>query len=314
MRVLSAGLVFCDVPLCPSPRNIMELDNYPINKVECHTGGDALTVGVVLSKMGVPVSLIGYIGEDGNGQFILRELEKQGIDVSMMKKTTEYSTATSYQLIEENGERHFLVDAKICDLIRDRDIPDEAIENCDLVFLGSALALAGMNDTEIEKLFTRAHKAGKLTAMDASVALKFEEKCKMDILRKALQHTDIFIPSYEEASYLAQKTDIDEILEAFRGFPFKVFGIKLGAEGCILTEDFQTFVRRKPFSDFKAIDTTGAGDCFMGGFISSYLKGWSLEACAEFATAVAGFGISAVGATTAVPDYSTVCRFIETHK
>ena len=43
-KFLSVGMAFCDIPLRPCPKNIMELDNFIINPVEFHTGGDALTV------------------------------------------------------------------------------------------------------------------------------------------------------------------------------------------------------------------------------------------------------------------------------
>lgn len=313
MSILSVGMAFCDIPLRPCPPDIMELDNCMIDTVELHTGGDALTVAVVLAKMGEDVSLLARVGDDGNGRFVLGELAKNGVGCSRMIVEPHYSTATSYQLIEADGQRHFLVDSKINALLKNSDVPDEAIDGADLVFFGSALALAGMHDEELAALFERAHARGKLTAMDAAVAVKDSAVCKMDLVRRTLQHTDIFIPSYEEASYLAQKTDVMEIMDAFRGFPLKVFGIKLGGDGCILTEDFEHHVRLRPYEGVKVVDTTGAGDCFMGGFLCAYRKGWTLEACGRFASAVSSFGISAVGPSTAVPDFETVLRFVREH-
>ncbi|MDO4322351.1 MAG: carbohydrate kinase family protein [Lachnospiraceae bacterium] len=313
MSILSVGMAFCDIPLRPCPANIMELDNYMIDTVEAHTGGDALTVAVVLAKMGENVSLLVKVGDDGNGRFVLNELVKNRVNCDRMMVEKDYSTATSYQLIEEDGQRHFLVDCRINSLLKNADVPEDAIAGADLVFFGSALALAGMDDAEIAALFRRTHEHGRLTAMDASVAVKDNAECKMDLLRETLQYTDIFIPSYEEASYLAQKTDIQDIMEAFSSFPLKVFGIKLGGDGCILTEDFKNYVRLKPYPGVQVVDTTGAGDCFMGGFLCAYLKGWTLEECGKFATAVAAFGISAVGPSTAVPDFDTVVQFMKEH-
>ncbi len=314
MKVLSVGMAFCDIPLRPCPANIMELDNSMIDTVELHTGGDALTVAVVLAKMGESVSLVSKVGNDGNGAFILSELSNNKVNSDMVAIEEHNSTATSYQLIETNGQRHFLVDCKINSLLKSADVPEDAIAENDLVFFGSALALAGMDDGQISDLFRRAHKYRKITAMDASVAVKDTAKCKMDLLRETLQHTDIFIPSYEEASYLAQKTDVQEIMESFSEFPLKVFGIKLGGDGCILTNDFKNYTRLKPYQDVKVVDTTGAGDCFMGGFLCAYMKGWSLEECGRFASAVASFGISAIGPSTAVPDFDTVVQFVKEHQ
>lgn len=308
---LSVGMSFCDIPLRPSPADIMKLDSAIIDPVEYHTGGDALTVAVVLSKMGQNVTLVSNLGDDANGRFVRKELEKNGVRTEYVRTVEGYTTATSYQLIEENGQRHFLVDNRINTLQKSRDVSDEAIAEAELVFFGSALAVEGMDDGETADLFRRAHALGKLTAMDASVCNPGEVSRKIDLLRQTLPLTDIFIPSYEEASFLAEKTDVMEIMEVFREFPFKVFGIKLGEKGCILTEDFREYVRVEPYHVMKVVDTTGAGDCFMGGFLTAYLKGWSLEKCARFGSAVSAFGISAIGPSTAVPDFERVYQFMQ---
>ena len=304
-------MAFCDIPLRPCPPNIMSIDAWNVEPVVYHTGGDALTVAVVLSRMGENVSLSANIGNDAAGEFIRNELLRNGVRTDLVRTTTEYSTATAYQLIEADGQRHFLVDKKIHRLKKSKDVSDEEIRKYELLFFGSALAIDGMDDGEISDLFRRAHATGVITAMDASIAVVDTAECKMDLLRKTLQETDIFIPSYEEASYLAQKTDVAEIMEAFREFPLRVFGVKLGAEGSILTEDFETYIKVPAFNVENVVDTTGAGDCFMGGFLCAYMKGWSIRDCAKFGSAVSSFGISAVGAATAVPDFDTVYRFMK---
>ena len=312
MKLLSAGMAFCDIPLRPCPHNILELDNCHIDPVKNQIGGDALNVAVVCAKMGEEVRIAAHVGEDSNGAFVRQSSEAFGVE-HVLAPVKNMPTATSYQLIETNGERHFLVDCEILKLLKNKDIPDEEIEQADVVFFGSALTLPGMDDQELTGLFQRAHARGKVTAMDASVALTEYPPCHMDLLRSTLSNLDIFIPSYEEASWLAQKTEIMDIMEVFSQFPFKVFGIKLGADGCILTENFREYIRRKPFSALPVVDTTGAGDCFIGGFLCAWMKGWPLEKCTEFSSAVAAFGISAVGSSTAVPDYETVLAFLKQH-
>ncbi len=309
-RFLSVGMSFCDMPLRPVPHDIMQRDASLIGSVESRAGGDALNVAMVLSRLGQEVSFVSNIGEDANGRFIRRELEKTTIHTEYVRTIPGYTTATCYQLIEENGQRHFLVDNLINTLQKSADVPDEEIGKADLVFFGSALAVAGMDDKETADLFTRAHRLGRLTAMDAAVSNPGKTLPRIDLLKETLPLTDIFFPSYEEASFLAEKTDVMEIMEVFRRFPFKVFGIKLGAEGCIATENFREYIRLKPCRGMEVVDTTGAGDCFMGGFLCAYLHGWSLRDCARFGSAAAAFCISAIGATTAVPDYDTVLQFM----
>lgn len=310
MKVLSAGLAFCDIPLSPVPGNILKIDNSIIEPVTMHTGGDALTVSVVLSKLGIKTALAGRIGKDVNGQFIRRELEENGVDTAWLKEDEAYNTAVSYILIEESGERHFLVNRGANDGLTGKDVPDEAIKEADLVFLGSALAMQRMTDEEIAGVFKRAHKYGKITAMDASIATETLAERNLDLIEKSLWETDIFIPSYEEAAFFTGNTDVEEMLDIFSRYSLKLLGIKLGHKGCVLT-DFKERIWLSAYPDVKVVDTTGAGDCFMAGFLCGYLHGWDLRKIGEFASAVSAHGIAASGASTGIPDFETVLKYAQ---
>ncbi len=309
--VLSVGMAFCDIPLSPVPENILKLDSSRITPSVPSSGGDALTVANVLGKLGVRTSLVGRVGDDGNGKFLLDDLSANGVDVSRMIVDGNHHTAVSYILIEDSGERHFLIDCSINEVLKSKDVPDEAIKEADLVFFGSALAMPGMPDEEVADLFERAHRYGKTTALDVSVIVEgnIPEK-RIDLLRKTLQYTDIFIPSYEEAVFLAQTEDIQEMIRVFSGFPIRILGIKLGGDGCVLT-DFKEQVRLSAYPDVKVVDTTGAGDCFMGGFLCAYLHGWDLKKAGCFASAVSAHGISSKGASTGVKDYAAIRDYAE---
>lgn len=310
MKVLSAGLAFCDIPLSPVPENILEIDNSSIEPPVFHTGGDGLTVAVVLSKLGIQASFAGRVGKDVNGQFIRKELVKNGVSTDMLIEDASYGTAVSYILIEQSGERHFLVNRGANDGLMSKDIPDEAVKEADLVFFGSALAMQRMTDDEIADLFKRAHSYGKITAMDASIATEVKAERNLELIEKSLHETDIFIPSYEEAVFFTGKTDVEEMLETFSRYSLKILGIKLGRKGCVLT-DFKETVWLSAYPDVKVVDTTGAGDCFMAGFLCGYLHGWDLRKIGEFASAVSAYGIAASGASTGIPDFETVLKYAE---
>ena len=124
--------------------------------------------------------------------------------------------------------------------------------------------------------------------MDASITLTGGPRCKMDLLKKTLKETDIFIPSYEEAAYLAQRSDIYGSIEEFRKFPLRIL-----------------------YPGIRGTDTTGAGDCFMGGFLCFYLQGWNLEKAGCFASAVSAYRIAKKGASTGMPDFQMVLDYVE---
>lgn len=75
--------------------------------------------------------------------------------------------------------------------------------------------------------------------------------------------------------------------------------------------DFREEVRLSVYPNLNVVDTTGAGDCFMGGFLCGYLNGWDLRKAGSFAEAVSAFGIQKQGASSGVPDFETVLKYAE---
>ena len=312
MKVLCVGQAYCDIALAPVPNRILGINHAVIDPPRATAGGDALNVATVLAKLGEASYIVGYTGTDVNGKIIRQQAEQAGVQLDYLKYSDQYTTAVSYILIMEDGERHFLVDPSIEQILGPEDVTDEMIREADVVYLGSALIIPNLGDEGICNIFKRAHRYGKLTAMDASASRPDEMKNRMYLLEKTLEETDIFIPSMEEVQLLTGETDIMKMMECFSKYPLKVFGIKMGEEGCILT-DFRKIWKSGCFHVFPVADTTGAGDSFMGGFLCEYLKTYNIPQAALFASGVSAHTISARGATAAVPDYDTVKAFVETY-
>ena len=117
----------------------------------------------------------------------------------------------------------------------------------------------------------------------------------MKKIEGALQNTDLFIPSYQEAVHYAGSGDLPAIRDHFARFPLKVFGVKLGASGVYLT-DFSREIRLPSLYEGRPVDTTGAGDAFFAGFLAAYLKGCSLRECGLIGSAQAASVMRSIGA------------------
>ena len=124
MKALCIGMMVCDTLISPVPENILELDSVRIDKPRICCGGDALNVAMGLAKLGCPVSIIGRIGRDSNGSFILKECQQNHIDSSRVIFDQECGTAASYALIDTNGERHFLTEKSVFYRISGTDVSD----------------------------------------------------------------------------------------------------------------------------------------------------------------------------------------------
>ncbi len=309
MKILSAGMMVCDVLLSPIPDDILQRDSVRIRKPVISCGGDALNAAVSLSKLGQQVTIAGRIADDANGSFIRGICAEHHISMDGVTIDTECPTAVSFALIDKAGERHFLSNTDIFGKLCPDDVSDELIRANDIVYLGSAMSFPKMNGKGIRDLFSRAHKYGKLTAMDAAVNEEIKSDDWFEELRPALSETDIFFPSYAEATVITGLDKPEEIAGRFRDTGVKILGIKLGAEGCYVT-DFKTEKRIPGIPDVKVVDTTGAGDSFIAGFLCGIAHQMDPFESAAFAGVVAAKNIEKIGGTAGVPNFEeAMCAY-----
>lgn len=308
-RVLSIGMINCDISMFPIPESMDRVDLLRIQPPTFDIGGDATNVAMTLAKLGKRVALVGRVGADANAPLVLDKLKDAGIDVSGVVAEPDGVTTTSYHLLQLNGKHKYIFYSTTLETLCADDVRDEQLASADIVYFGSALTFPKMDFGGIEDVFRRARQAGKLTIMDASLAEHdLSGAAAFSALKGALAETDIFFPSIEEASYLTGENDPHAIAKCFENTGVRLLGIKLGKRGCYVT-DFKTEHYFSSFT-FDTVDTVGAGDSFVGGLIASILDGGDLIRNINFASAVAGFNVGKVGASAGVPGYDVVETYI----
>jgi sugar/nucleoside kinase (ribokinase family) len=311
-KVLCVGLVVLDVPLRPVSGAVFSRDSVRIEPPVWTTGGDATNVAVTLKKLGVEAALCALVGNDGYGDFVVERLSALGIDLRSFCRHPTLPTSVSHILIEPEGERHFLLSGVINSELSYGYVKEELIDEADIVYLGSAMYMRGMDEGGSAALFKRAHRAGKLTAADFGGGEAHDSVYWLHQLEPMLCETDILLPSYHEAKLLTGKTELSGIRSVLSGFGAKLLIVKLGGDGCYLT-DFTDEWRIPTFSEFEPLDTTGAGDSFAGGFLRGLLEGWSPESAAVFANAVASHNVTRIGATGGVPAFEAAYAYVLEH-
>ena len=308
IEVLSAGLIVSDIIVHPVDSGIFNIDSQTIENLNYTLGGDALNVAVNLAKLGINTGLSGVIGNDASGGHILNILESLGINHDCVVKSEKYQTSTSVVLCEKSGERHFLYYGKSNDEFDGLIIPDEILSMIKILNIGSAMALNGFGEDGegLADLFKRAKKHGVITTLDATHDSHDKWLKKIE---KALNYTDVFIPSYIEAKKITGCETPEKMAEFMKKYNLKIFGVKLGAQGCFIT-DFKTVSEIIPaFECDEVVDTTGAGDAFMAGFICGLIKGFGYIDCAKLGSAVSNFCIRHFGATGYLPDFNELKDF-----
>jgi len=307
--VLCVGLLVGDIIVSPVHKNVMEVDTCPVERIGYFTGGDALNTAVALSRLSKKVKAAGVVGSDIMGDLILENARGEGVDMRGVK-TGSLPTSTSIVLTEQTGERHFAFLTGANDLLTEDMVSDADTQDTNIVYVGSAMALKSLDGDGLATLFERAKGMGKITAFDCTFD---KDGLWLKKIEKALRFTDIFIPSYEEAAAITGKPEPSEMARFMRGYGLRVFGVKLGAAGSYLT-DYANEYRIGAFPAEQVVDTTGAGDCYMAGFLAAYLENPDVGKAGIFASATAKFCVEAMGAASNIPSFETVGNYIAEHR
>jgi Sugar kinases, ribokinase family len=319
MKIACCGMIVCDLPMYPVPEYVMSMDLAIINPVKMTTGGDAVNVAKTLNILGAEASLVGRIGADHNGDFVIRDIQSYGLSIDRIIRDADFPTSTSYHLIDPKGKAHTVTYMPINEVLCGDDFHEETLSDAGIVYFGSALTFPKMDRGGIAALFQKAHTAGAKTALDTALAVPATEvdmACGANHLRDlepALRQTDIFIPSIVEAAYLSGTDIPKENAEIMRKFGIGIFGVKLGSKGCYITDYINEYYIGA-FEEFKAVDTVGAGDSFMGAFLFGISKGWDIETSGTFASLVSSFNVASVGSTAGVPDLEKAKAYLADHR
>ena len=274
-------------------------------------GGAPANVCGAFTKLGGKSAMITQLGVDGFGDKIVNEFKQHGIGCEYVKRTDKANTSLAFVALKEDGNREFSFYRNPgADMLYDpEDIKEEWFEDVyALHFCSVSLGDFPMKEAH-RKAIEYASKHGTIISFDPNLrpALWKDTQSMVDAIKEFLPYADIIKVSDEELEVLTGKTDIYEALgELFYGNT----KILIYTEGAAGARAFSRFAASKPV---KAIDTTGAGDGFIGSFLYSlYANGMKKEElgqvpgdklvdCLAFSNAFCGISVQKKGAIVSYP-------------
>ncbi|MCL4401627.1 MAG: carbohydrate kinase family protein [Acidobacteria bacterium] len=295
--VLCAGNVVFDILV--RPVDCLEWNTTVwVDSLQQTMGGNGANTSYALGKLGTPVRLLSLTGCDEFGGQLLARLRGAGVDISRVSRA-QGPTATTIAVVNSKGDRIFLhrVGAGRQAFMEPVDFTPEMIAGFSHFHLANPFALPGLRQHSRDVL-ERARAAGLTTSLDTGW-----DSCGrwIEDIGPCLPYTDLLFANEDEALMLAGAGDASEAARKLRGFGAGVVIMKLGSRGCgIYTDGAET---RVPAFDVLAVDTTGAGDCFAGGFLAALHRSRSLVEAGRFANAVGALSIQELGATLGVRTY-----------
>jgi ribokinase len=261
-------------------------------------GGKGANQAVSAAKLGAQVALIGRLGRDAFGDELKAFLTAQGIDLSFLRQTAETHSGTALVTVA-NADNTIVVVPGANALVGGADVEAPSLAKGDIAVSQFEIPLPA-----IGAFFTGARAAGATTILNPAPARKFG--------RELFDLVDILILNETELGLLAEVelSDTDDearFIEAARSLPAgkdKIVCVTLGRRGvlALIHGESLSIAGRA----VKAVDTTGAGDCFVGAVAAQLAAGKPIDAALAYANAAASICVQRMGAAPSMPTAAEV--------
>jgi sugar/nucleoside kinase (ribokinase family) len=271
------------------------------------TGGDAANQCMTLIKLGNRVGLMSAIGDDPQGRFIVEQCKSSSVNTDGISIDKSIATTTSIVLIDQTGEHLF-----VC--ARGGSAVAMGPEHFNLglikpglkAFTIGSLFWAPRFDRDVATpLLRKAKSVGAITIVD--MVMDYIET-GFDGLGDAWSYVDYAAPSMLEAELLTGSKDPTTIAAEFRKRGVKNVILKRGLDGVMAFIGDQ--VHHCPAFKVRAVDTTGAGDNFIAGFIHALIHEMPVELALRFGSATAALSVQEVGAGAGLKSLRQVEDFL----
>ncbi|MBN2929100.1 MAG: carbohydrate kinase [Eubacterium sp.] len=288
---------------------------------EQNPGGAPANLLTVAAHMGYQTEFIGKVGADMHGDFLKKTLEEEGIGTRYLIQDESFFTTLAFVEIAENGERHFSFSRKpgADTQLRAEELNQQLLENCKIFHFGALSLTNEPSRTATIEAVKGAKAAGVLISYDPNYreSLWFDKQTAVSQMKSMIPYADIMKVSDEELVLLTGIEDYNKAVTQLLELGPKLVAVTLGSDGVLLAREY----KREKVEGFKvnAIDTTGAGDSFWGGFLSEYLKQeksleeftWEeIKNCAVYGNATAALCVQRRGGIPAIPKKKEVEQFI----
>ncbi len=306
--VLCTGNIVFDMLVHPVDQLLWGATTW-VDTIGTSMGGNGANTCYALARLGVPVRLQCAVGDDNYGDEMLAGLRSAGVDTRYVSREWGAS-ATTIALVKTGGERLFLHKPGVCLYAPAEPVEFSAplIQGVSRYHLANPFALPAFRDHAAETM-RRAKAAGLATSLDAA----WDSKGRwLQDLGPYLPHVDLLFVNEGESRMLTGLEDPCEAARALNHAGAQTIVVKLGARGCIVLSGGKVF--SAPAFEIDVLDTTGAGDCFAGGFLAALQRGLSIEEAARLANAAGALSVRRVGAVGGLLSWEETHDWMETVK
>ncbi len=261
-------------------------------------GGKGANQAAAAALLGAQVAFLGRVGDDGFGEPLVEALAEKGVDTSMVEATPGSSTGTAVITVTPDGENAITVAPGANRSLTDEDVDDAAEA------IGGARVLVAQMEVSPEVVL----RAVEVAAQNGTRAL-VNLAPPFEVTRKLLEQLDPLVVNEHEAAFLLGERveGVDGALSAASQLlalgPRSVV-VTVGKDGAIFSDGEST--EHLPAPRVDVVDTTGAGDAFVGALAASLARDDSLEDAVAYAVRAGAAAVTKEGAQGALPTTDVV--------
>ncbi|HEU4352355.1 MAG TPA: sugar kinase [Burkholderiales bacterium] len=270
-------------------------------------GGDSSNMIIAAARSGARTAYVTRVGDDEFGRMLLAFWKREGVDTSAV--IVDRDAATGAYFVTHGPQGHvfsYLRSGSAASRIRPEDLPD--LSKASVVHAsGISMAISQSACDTVLAAFSKA----RTISFDSNLRLKLSPLARARaMIGAAAAMADYFFPSIEDARELSGTESVDENLGWAHGLGAKTVFLKLGPQGVVVSDGNRS--ERITGINVKAVDATGAGDCFCGAALARLAAGDSIWEAARYANAAAALATTGFGAVDPLPRPEQVHKLIST--
>lgn len=251
-------------------------------------GGKGANQAVAAARLGAMVRMVGRVGADPHGDTLLRALAKEGVDTTYVLRESHAPTGVALVTVDNSGRNTIVIVPGA-----NGHLSVEDISSAEGAFKGAALLLLQLECP----LKVVAYAAEVAQRHGVRVILNPAPAQPLD--PELLKRVDYLIPNQTELALLTHLDGVSEAVDQLRARGVHRIVVTLGQEGALVAEgDHHTILPAYPVP---MVDSTAAGDAFVGGFAVALSEGHSILEAARWGNAAGAVAVTRVGAQASLP-------------
>jgi ribokinase len=262
-------------------------------------GGPVATALVSLSRLGIECSFFGITGDDDSGDRIRESLRSENVEISGLMKRQNSSSQIAFIAVEKgSGKRTIFWKRPSAESLGPEELPSDFPGDAHLLLLDGLMKGASLYAAE--------------KARSVNIPVMLDAGHVRDGMLQLVSLCDYVVGSEEFARELLGTEDPfspGKAIEAIHSYGVRTVTITLGDKGSITSSEDGMF--HTPAFTVCAVDTTGAGDVFHGGYIYGLLQNWNIRDITTFASAFAAIKCRKLGGRAGIPSLDEVRSFLQ---